>query len=96
MLHFTVTEKGNPVLNYKCYQNTKKRENKKSNQWRCRDRNRSSTISLCSQDLSIIKNEATHTCAQDTNKFISICWYSGYVQLAIKCGRAVKTNPTEK
>ncbi|CAF1574014.1 unnamed protein product [Didymodactylos carnosus] len=52
------------------YADYEKRENKQNNQWRCRDRNCSSTISVCSQDLSIIKNETTHTCAQDTNKFI--------------------------
>ncbi|CAF0907476.1 unnamed protein product [Didymodactylos carnosus] len=69
MLRFTVTEKGSPVLKYSCYQYPKKRENKKSDQLTCGDHSCLSKISLCSQDLSIIKNETTHTCAQDTNTF---------------------------
>ncbi|CAF0973014.1 unnamed protein product [Didymodactylos carnosus] len=70
MLHFTLTERGKPVLNHKGYQYTKKREHKTWNEWRCRDRRCTSSVPLCSQDKLIIREETGHTCTPNTNKII--------------------------
>ncbi|CAF4633036.1 unnamed protein product [Didymodactylos carnosus] len=70
MLSFAETEKSKPVLNLNGYRFTKKRSNRKSNQWRWRDRNCTSVISLCSQDLVITKDETQHSCRQDKRKII--------------------------
>ncbi|CAF1041601.1 unnamed protein product [Didymodactylos carnosus] len=61
MLHFTLTESGKSVLNYKDYQYTKKREHKTWNEWRCHDRRCTNSVSLCSQDKLIICEETGHT-----------------------------------
>ncbi|CAF1104305.1 unnamed protein product [Didymodactylos carnosus] len=58
------------ILNHNGYRYTKKRVNKKNNQWRCRDRTRSSTISLCTDDVRILRNESAHTCQPDTIKVL--------------------------
>ncbi|CAF0975728.1 unnamed protein product [Didymodactylos carnosus] len=70
MLIFTSTEKDKPVLNHNGYQYTKKRANKTNNEWRCRDRTCSSTISLCTDDVRILRNESAHTCQPDTTKVL--------------------------
>ncbi|CAF1523255.1 unnamed protein product [Didymodactylos carnosus] len=70
MLIFTSTEKDKPVLNHNGYQYTKKRANKTNNEWRCRNRTCSSTISLCTNDVRILRNESAHTCQPDTTKVL--------------------------
>ncbi|CAF1528365.1 unnamed protein product [Didymodactylos carnosus] len=67
MLHFTLTERGK---NYKDHQYTKKREHKTCNEWRCRDRSCTSSISLCSQDQLIIRENTSHTCTANTKRVI--------------------------
>ncbi|CAF1595188.1 unnamed protein product [Didymodactylos carnosus] len=70
MLSFTETEKSESVLNLNGYQFTEKQCNKTSNKWRCRDCKCTSVISLCSQGLIIMKDEAQPSPTQDKSKII--------------------------
>ena len=61
-MEFTTTNRDALVLNYEGYQYTLKRENKNSNEWRCRSRPCTSSLSLCRDNKSIIRPPGTHTC----------------------------------
>ena len=61
-MEFTTTNRDALVLNCEGYQYTLKRENKNSNQWRCRSRPCTSSLSLCRDNKSIIRPPGTHTC----------------------------------
>ena len=61
-MEFTTTNRDALVLNYEGYQYTLKRENKNSNEWRCRSRPCTSSLSLCRDNKSIIRLPGTHTC----------------------------------
>jgi hypothetical protein len=56
MFRFTTTERNHPVLNYANFQYTIKRTNKTSTEWRCRNRNCSTTL-LLSLDNTCIRRE---------------------------------------
>jgi hypothetical protein len=62
MFNFTFSERSKLVLNFEGYQYTKKRENKGMNEWRCRDRGCSSSLSTCSKDLKIIRHPPAYYC----------------------------------
>jgi hypothetical protein len=63
MLRFTSSERDeNGVLHYNEHQYTKKRVNKTSQEWRCRDRTCSSTLSLCILGARILRPPGEHTC----------------------------------
>ncbi|CAF4171815.1 unnamed protein product [Rotaria socialis] len=49
-----------PNLVVKCVQKT-------SNEWRCRDRGCTSTISLCTVDAKVLREPSTHTCQQSAS-----------------------------
>jgi len=61
-MEFTTTNRDALVLNYENYQYTLKRENKNSNEWRCRSRPCTTSLSLCRDNKSIIRPPGTHTC----------------------------------
>ena len=61
-MEFTTTNRDALVLNYEDYQYTLKRENKNSNEWRCRSRPCTSSLSLCRDNKSIMRPPGTHTC----------------------------------
>ncbi|CAF1338309.1 unnamed protein product [Didymodactylos carnosus] len=65
-----ILERARSVLNYKDHQYTKKREHKTRNEWRCRDRSCTSSISLCSQDQLIIREKTSHICTANTKEVI--------------------------
>ncbi|CAM2715360.1 unnamed protein product [Rotaria socialis] len=67
MLLFTSSNRGQPILNYNSHQYTKKRIRKTSNEWRCRDRGCTSTISLCTVDAKVLREPSTHTCQQSAS-----------------------------
>jgi hypothetical protein len=62
MFNFTYSERSKPVMNFEGNQYTKKRSNKTMNEWRCRDRRCSSSLSTCSKDLTIARSPSAHTC----------------------------------
>ncbi|CAF1281295.1 unnamed protein product [Rotaria sordida] len=62
MLRFTLSERGGNVCNYDGHQYTKKRMNKLSQEWRCRDRKCSATLSLCTSGTTILREPSVHTC----------------------------------
>ena len=62
MLRFTLSERGGDICNYDGHQYTKKRVNKSSQEWRCRDRKCTSTMSLCTLGASILRESSVHTC----------------------------------
>ncbi|CAM4760812.1 unnamed protein product [Rotaria magnacalcarata] len=64
MLPFASSNRRQPILNYNSRQYTKKRVRKTSNEWRCRDRGCTSTISLCTVDAKVLREPSTHTCQQ--------------------------------
>ncbi|CAF2090895.1 unnamed protein product, partial [Rotaria magnacalcarata] len=67
MLLFTSSNRGQPILNYNSHQYTKKRVRKTSNEWRCRDRGCTSTISLCTVDAKVLREPSTHICQQSAS-----------------------------
>jgi hypothetical protein len=75
MFKFTLSERSKPVLNFEGYQYTKKRENKTMNEWRCRNRGCSSSLSTCSKDLKIIRHPPAHDC-QSINGTKSVIYES--------------------
>jgi len=62
MLRFTLSERGGNICNYNGHQYTKKRVNKSSQEWRCRDRKCTGTMSLCTLGITILREPSTHTC----------------------------------
>jgi hypothetical protein len=62
MLRFTLSERGGNILNYNGYQYSKKRVNKSSEEWRCRDRKCPSTLSLGTLGTSILREPSLHVC----------------------------------
>lgn len=67
MFTFTLSERSKPILNFEGYQYTKKRENKKINEWRRRDRDCTSSLSTCSKDQTITRSPSGHTCQSISN-----------------------------
>ncbi|CAF1661444.1 unnamed protein product, partial [Rotaria magnacalcarata] len=61
-LEFTTTNRNALVLNYKGYQYTIKREYKIMNEWRCRRRPCTTSLSLCRNNISVIREPGHHTC----------------------------------
>ena len=63
MLRFMPSERDEKgILCYNGHQFTKKRTNKGSQEWRCRDRKCCSTLSLCISGTTILRQPGTHTC----------------------------------
>ena len=62
MLHFTSSERNKPVLNYNGYQYTFKRKGFTTNEWRYRQRTCSSTLSLGSDNIIVIRLPSAHSC----------------------------------
>ena len=61
-MYFTTTNRNALVLNFKGFQYTLKRKHKDSNQWRCRARPCTTSLSLCHEKKSIIRELGVHTC----------------------------------
>ena len=61
-MEFTTTNRDALVLNYEGYQYMLKRENKNSNEWRCRSRPCTTSLSLCRDNKSIVRPPGSHTC----------------------------------
>ncbi|CAF5116012.1 unnamed protein product [Rotaria magnacalcarata] len=74
MLLFTSSNRGQPILNYNSHQYTKKRVRKTSNEWRCRDRGCTSTISLCTVDAKVLREPSTHICQQSASVGLHFVW----------------------
>ncbi|CAF1358504.1 unnamed protein product [Rotaria magnacalcarata] len=72
MLRFTLSERGGNVCNYDGYQYTKKRINKLSEEWRCRDRKCLSTLSLCTSGTTILREPSVHTCTRIADATIAM------------------------
>jgi hypothetical protein len=70
-MNFTTSHRNELVLNYQGFQYTKKREYKHSNEWRCRARPCTTTLSIRRDDNSIIREPAPHTCTPSSSeKFV--------------------------
>ena len=61
-MEFTTTNRDALVLNYEGHQYTLKRENKNSNEWRCRSRPCTTSLSLCRDNKTIVRPPSSHTC----------------------------------
>ena len=61
-MYFTTTNRNALVLNFKGFQYTLKRKHKESNEWRCRARPCTTSLSLCHENKSIIREPGVHTC----------------------------------
>ncbi|CAF4332865.1 unnamed protein product [Rotaria socialis] len=61
-MYFTTTNRNALVLNYKGFQYTLKREHKDNNEWRCRTRPCTTSLSLSHDSKSIIREPDVHTC----------------------------------
>ncbi len=70
MLRFTLSERGGNVCNYDGHQYTKKRVNKSSQEWRCRDRKCPGTLSLCTLGTTVLREPSVHTCVPVSNSTI--------------------------
>ena len=62
MLHFTSSERNKAVLNYNGHQYTFKRQGATTNEWRCRQRKCSSTLSLTSDNTIVLRPASSHSC----------------------------------
>ena len=62
-MEFTTTNRNALILNYQGYQYTIKREYKNTNEWRCRSRPCTTSLSLCGDNKSIVREPGVHTCA---------------------------------
>ena len=62
MLHLTSSERNKPVLNSNGYQYTFKRKGFTTNEWRCRQRTCSSTLSLGLDNTIVIRLPSAHSC----------------------------------
>ena len=72
MLRFTLSERGGDILNYNGHQYSKKRVHKTSQEWRCRDRKCSSTLSLCTLGTSILREPSLHACTPISDSTIIV------------------------
>ena len=61
-MYFTTTNLNASVLNFKAFQYTLKRKHKDSNEWRCRARPCTTSLSLYHENKSIIRESGVHTC----------------------------------
>ena len=61
-MYFTTTNRNALVLNFKGFQYTLKRKHKDSNEWRCRARPYTTSLSLCHENKSITRELGVHTC----------------------------------
>ncbi|CAF2040891.1 unnamed protein product [Rotaria magnacalcarata] len=61
-MYFTTTIRNALVLNYKGFQYTLKREHKDSNEWRRRTRPCTTSLSLCRDNKSILREPGVHIC----------------------------------
>ena len=62
LIDFTTTNRNTHVLNYQGHQYTIKRKYKNTNEWRCRRRPCTTSLSLCRDNRSIIREPGQHTC----------------------------------
>ena len=60
-MYFTTTNRNALVLNFKGFQYTVKRKHKDSNEWRCRATPCTTSLSLCHENKSIIREPGVHT-----------------------------------
>ena len=60
-MYFTTTNRNALVLNFKGFQYTFKRKHKGSNEWHCRARSCTTSLSLCHENKSIIREPDVHT-----------------------------------
>ncbi|CAF3003323.1 unnamed protein product [Rotaria socialis] len=67
-MQFTTTSRSALVLNYQGFQCTNKREYKNSNEWRCRARPCTTSLSLCRDNKLIIREPGVHICAPNLQK----------------------------
>ncbi|CAF3094502.1 unnamed protein product [Rotaria socialis] len=67
-LEFTTTNRNALVLNYQGYQCTIKRQYKDKNEWRCRQRPCTTSLSLCRANISMTREPSHHTCIQSSPK----------------------------
>jgi len=63
-MEFTTTNRCALVLHYEGYEFTLKREYKTTNEWRCRRRPCTTSISLCRENKSVIRQPVVHTCTR--------------------------------
>ena len=61
-IYFTTANCNVLVLNFKGFQYTLKRKYKDSNDWRCRARPCTTSLSLCHENKAIIREPGVHTC----------------------------------
>ena len=62
LIDFTTTNRNTHVLNYQGHQYTIKRKYKNTNEWRCRRKPCTTSVSLCQDNRSIIREPGQHTC----------------------------------
>jgi hypothetical protein len=62
MLNFTSSEGNKPVLNYNGHQYTFKRASVTTNEWRCRQRKCTSTLSLTLDNEIVFRQPSAHSC----------------------------------
>ena len=60
-MYLTTTNRNALVLNFKDFQYTLKRKHKDNNEWRCRARPCTTSLSLCHENKSIIREPDVHT-----------------------------------
>ena len=71
-MYFTTTNRNVLVLNFKGSQYTPKRKRKDSNEWRCRARPCTTSLSLCHDNKSTIREPGVHTCIpKSPEKFVA-------------------------
>ncbi|CAF2563274.1 unnamed protein product [Rotaria sp. Silwood2] len=71
-IEFTTTNRNALVLHYQGYQYTFKRKYKNTNEWRCRRRPCTTSISLCRDNKSIIREPDQHTCSPSSPQKIIV------------------------
>ncbi|CAF1496921.1 unnamed protein product [Rotaria sordida] len=71
-IEFTTTNRNGLVLHYQGYQYTFKRKYKNTNEWRCRRRPCTTSISLCWDNRSIIREPDQHTCGSSSPENIIV------------------------
>ncbi|CAF4434315.1 unnamed protein product [Rotaria socialis] len=71
-MQFTTTSRSALVLNYQGFQCTNKREYKNSNEWRCRARPCTTSLSLCRDNKLIIREPGVHICAPNLQKKVVV------------------------
>ncbi|CAF4487600.1 unnamed protein product [Rotaria sp. Silwood2] len=71
-IEFTTTNRNALALHYQGYQYTFKRKYKNTNEWRCRRRPCTTSISLCRDNKSIIREPDQHTCSPSSPQKIIV------------------------